>query len=105
MAEPNPQSSLDTKTAPDPRLEWALNRSIIEGSFYTVMNFLIGGVFIQGFALEFGATKFYIGLIAAPMLFLVEEPGSASVRNMFRGYGKVIPALATKKTYFEKLTC
>ncbi|MCX7918921.1 MAG: MFS transporter [bacterium] len=74
MTETNSQSSAVQNKTVDQKLEWALNRSIVEGSFYTVMDYLIGGVFITGFALEFGANNFYLGLIAAipPFISLLQ---------------------------------
>jgi MFS family permease len=42
----------------------ALNRSVAEGALATAMGTLLGGVFLTGFALHLGASRFQIGVLA-----------------------------------------
>ncbi|MFB3895886.1 MAG: MFS transporter [bacterium] len=78
MAESNLQSNPGFNPAPDPKLEWALNRSIMEGSSFSVMDYLIGGIFIQAFVIELLGdnqyTNLYIGLLAGipPFISLLQ---------------------------------
>ncbi|MFB3896747.1 MAG: MFS transporter [bacterium] len=69
---PQPDSGFSTKS--DQKTEWALRRSIAEGSLAAVMGNLAGGVFLTGFALSFGATEFHIGLLSSlpPLISLVQ---------------------------------
>lgn len=78
MAETNSQTRLSSNNQSDPKLEWALNRSIFEGSSYSVMDYLIGGIFIQAFVIELLGdhqyTNFYLGLLAGipPFISLLQ---------------------------------
>ncbi len=67
-----------------PELKKALNLSIVEGSFSTVMTTVIGGVFLTGFALLMGANDLIIGLLASlPLLAnLVQIVGSYIVARV-----------------------
>lgn len=47
------------------RLERAMSLSVIEGSLAMVMSTLLGGIFLTGFALELGASRLQIGIMAA----------------------------------------
>jgi MFS family permease len=69
---PRQDSRLSSKI--DNKTEWALRRSIAEGSLAAVMGNLAGGVFLTGFALSFGASEFHIGLLSSlpPLISLVQ---------------------------------
>lgn len=49
----------------DGLLKRAMNRSVAEGALATVMGTLTSGVFLTGFALEMGASRLQIGILAA----------------------------------------
>lgn len=49
----------------DGLLKRAMNRSVAEGALATVMGTLTSGVFLTGFALELGASRLQIGILAA----------------------------------------
>lgn len=49
----------------DGLLKRAMNRSVAEGALATVMGTLTGGIFLTGFALELGANRLQIGILAA----------------------------------------
>ena len=65
-------------------LETDLSLSVREGALNTIFATLIGGTFLVGFALELGATKTQIGLLAAlpPLLNLVQILGSYFVTRV-----------------------
>jgi MFS family permease len=69
-----PRQSAGLSNKGSQQTEWALRRSIAEGSLAAVMGNLAGGVFITGFALSFGATEFHIGLLSSlpPLISLVQ---------------------------------
>jgi hypothetical protein len=52
-------------SASDVRLERAMNLSISEGALATVMGTLLSGIFLTGFALELGASRLQVGIMAA----------------------------------------
>lgn len=52
-------------SASDVRLERAMKLSVSEGALATVMGTLLGGIFLTGFALELGASRLQIGIMAA----------------------------------------
>ncbi len=49
----------------DVRLERAMSYSVVEGSLATVMSTLLGGIFLTGFALQLGANRLQVGIMAA----------------------------------------
>lgn len=65
-------------------LQADLSLSVWEGALNTVFATVIGGAFLVGFALELGATKTQIGLLAAlpPLLNLVQILGSYFVTKV-----------------------
>ena len=66
------------------QLQTDLSLSVREGALNTIFATLIGGTFLVGFALELGATKTQIGLLAAlpPLLNLVQILGSYFVTKV-----------------------
>ncbi len=49
----------------DASLTRAMNLSVSEGALATVMGTLLSGVFLTGFAIELGASRLQIGIMAA----------------------------------------
>ncbi len=79
----------------DARLERAMNLSVVEGSLATVMGTLLGGIFLTGFALQIGASRFQIGLMAAiPTLSNAAQFFAANILNR-TGRSKRLCMLAT----------
>ena len=73
----------------------AMNFSVIEGALATVMGTLLGGVFLTGFALEIGASRLQIGILAAlPTLGHAAQFAGASILNR-TGRSKQLCMLAT----------
>ena len=74
MSDYVPQRSSKSEDTIDSKTDWALRRSIAEGSVAAVMGNLAGGVFLTGFALAFGASAFHIGLLSSlpPIISLVQ---------------------------------
>ncbi|MFW5976526.1 MAG: MFS transporter, partial [Bacillota bacterium] len=62
----------------DSNLKNDIKNSILEGSFGTIMGTLVGGAFLNGFALALGADNFIIGILASlPLLAnLIQVIGS-----------------------------
>lgn len=62
------------------RLNRAMNVSVAEGALATAMGTLAGGVFLTGFALEMGASRLQIGILAAlPVLGNLAQLWGASI--------------------------
>ena len=77
------------------RLERAMNLSVSEGAMATVMGTLLGGIFLTGFALELGASRLQIGIMAAlPTLCNSAQFVGASILN-HTGRSKRLCMLAT----------
>ncbi|MCX7919043.1 MAG: MFS transporter [bacterium] len=74
MDEIPPRQNPRLSCSVDKHTDWALRRSIAEGSVAAVMGNLAGGVFLTGFALAFGASEFHIGLLSSlpPIISLVQ---------------------------------
>ncbi|NLK08061.1 MAG: MFS transporter [Firmicutes bacterium] len=82
---PNPAAQSKTTFAGvSGEIQKDLNLSIREGALNTVFSTVITGSFLVGFALELGATKAQIGLLAAlpPMLNVVQILGSYFVTKV-----------------------
>ncbi len=72
-----------------------MNFSVMEGALATVMGTLLGGVFLTGFALELGASRFQIGIMAAlPTLGHAAQFVGASILNR-TGRSKQLCMVAT----------
>jgi hypothetical protein len=77
------------------RLERAMNLSVSEGALATVMGTLLGGLFLTGFALELGASRLQIGIMAAlPTLCNAAQFVGAPILNR-TGKSKRLCMLAT----------
>lgn len=74
---------------PLPRLDRALNHSVMEGALATVMGSLLGGVFLTGFALYLGASRLQIGILAAIPAFanLAQLGGAYFIERSGRAKG------------------
>ncbi|MDI6783180.1 MAG: MFS transporter [bacterium] len=74
MSEFTPRRESGSGNGIDSKTDWALRRSIAEGSVAAVMGNLAGGVFLTGFALALGASEFHIGLLSSlpPIISLVQ---------------------------------
>lgn len=69
-------------SASNVRLQRAMNLSVSEGALATVMGTLLGGLFLTGFALELGASRLQIGIMAAlPTLCNSAQFVGASILN------------------------
>ncbi len=76
-------------------IEQTMNYSVAEGALATVMGTLLGGVFLTGFALELGASRLQIGIMAAlPTLGHAAQFAGASILNR-TGRSKQLCMLAT----------
>ncbi len=88
-------STRDAMSKSNSVLERAMNFSVVEGALATVMGTLLGGVFLTGFALELGASRLQIGIMAAlPMLGHASQFAGAFILNR-TGRSKQLCMLAT----------
>ncbi len=77
------------------RLERAMNLSVTEGALATVMGTLLSGIFLTGFAIELGASRLQIGILAAlPTLCNAAQFAAASILHR-TGRAKSLCMLAT----------
>ncbi len=77
------------------RLERAMNLSVTEGALATVMGTLLSGIFLTGFAMQLGATRLQIGILAAlPTLCNAAQFAGASILHR-TGRAKALCMLAT----------
>lgn len=77
------------------RLERAMNLSVTEGALATVMGTLLSGIFLTGFAMQLGASRLQIGILAAlPTLCNAAQFAGASILHR-TGRAKALCMLAT----------
>src|SRR5579863_5262229 len=73
------------------KLSRAMRLSISEGALACAMGTLTGGVFLTGFALALGASRFQIGLLAA--------------MPTFANFAQLLGAIAIERTGHQKGVC